>query len=83
MLVKFIIADDQVIFGKLYYKDDLHAKVAKAHEISKDRIRGGGIADLVNQRIFGKSYDFGPYNVETVQRLLGWQWKIDPPSDYK
>ena len=75
--VKFIVTDDRIAFGTNPADYDLHTHIAKTNGISREAVRGGGIADLANHRIRGKSEEFGPYDRWMVQRLLP-DWRVDP-----
>lgn len=81
IVVKFIVTDNRVIFGDRHFRRDYHDEVAKRAGIRLSEVRGGGLADLEAKRIFGTSCGLGPYNPETVRRLLP-EWKVEEPSDY-
>lgn len=81
MTVKFIATKSRVVFGSCPYTSDMHSDIARKNSIPRGSVRGGGLADLTNRRIYGTSYGFGPYVVSKIQALLpGWQ--VDNPSDY-
>jgi hypothetical protein len=81
MIVKFVVTADCVIFGSENYKNDFHAMVAEANGISDREVRGGGLADLEQRRVFGTSYGFGAYDPKAVACLLDG-WTVEEPSDY-
>ena len=81
MVVKFIVVDNSVLFGEKPFAGDLHAAIAQRNSVSKSRVRGGGLADPENRRIFGTSYGFGPYCPEIIRQLLPG-WKVEQPSSY-
>jgi len=82
MTVKFIVTrSGRVVFGGRFYADDMHYKVARHNGVQEHEIANGGIADLVTRKIWGKSYDFGPYQREVLMQLLP-DWDIAVPGDY-
>ncbi len=82
MTVKFIVTrSGQVVFGDRFYADDMHYKVAHRNGVQKHEIANGGIANLETRKIWGKSYDFGPYEREILIQLLP-DWDIAVPGDY-
>ncbi len=82
MIVKFIVTKNgQVFFGDKFYQNDMHYKVAYRNGVPEFEISGGGIADLEAKKIWGKSYDFGPYDKERLMALLP-DWEIDSPGNY-
>lgn len=82
MQVKFIVTRrGQVVFGDRFYQEDMHYKVARRNGVQKHEIANGGIADLETRRIWGKSYDFGPYDREQLLILLP-DWDVTIPGNY-
>lgn len=82
MTVKFIVTrSGQVVFGDRSYQDDMHYKVARRNGIQEHEIANGGIADLETRKIWGKSYDFGPYDKEYLMNLMP-DWDIAVPGNY-
>lgn len=82
-VVKFILTDDAIIFGEKQFTNDSHAGIASAHGIDPVLVRGGGIADIPNRWIHGKSKQFGSYNPWLVRSLLRdtvATWKIFQPA---
>ena len=82
MIVKFIVTrGGTVVFGDQDYRGDMHYKVARRNGIQEHEIIGGGVADVTAKKIWGKSYDFGPYNKEQLMILLP-DWDIATPGGY-
>ncbi len=81
--VKFVLTDDAIIFGEKQATGDSHASIASVHGIDPALVRGGGIADIPNRWIHGKSKQFGSYNPWSVRIFLrdaAATWKIFNPA---
>lgn len=81
MIVKFIVTAERIVFGDEHYSQNLHSDIAEKNRIPANEVRGGGLADTGEKRVFGTSYGFGPYDPKTVARLLNG-WTVEIPSDY-
>ncbi|MBI2635042.1 MAG: hypothetical protein HYW79_00650 [Parcubacteria group bacterium] len=79
--MKFIVTCDWIVFGDRPFGGDMHTDVARRNGIPKTSVRGGGLSDLTERRIFGTSYGFGSYDPEAIRALLP-DWQIAEPSDY-
>jgi len=83
MKVKFIVARGKgIILGDKEFKSDQHCHIAKTNKVKEEDVLGGGIADLTDEVIFGKSYAYGPYKPEKIRQLLP-DWLVEEPSDYE
>ncbi len=82
---KFVLYTDGVdmymIIGARDFLLDGHEELAWRNGIRNESVLFGGIADLENHRIWGKSYRFGTYDTEAIRQILP-DWQIDPSSDY-
>ena len=83
MIVKFILIANpewRIIFGEKDCgsddENDYHYRIADAHNIPHDNVRGGGFANTETQQIYGKSERFKKYNPRIVKQLLP-DWKIE------
>lgn len=82
MTVKFIVTvNGQIFFGDCDFRSDMHYKVGERNGVRKSEIANGGVADLVARKVWGMSYDFGPYDREQLAVLLPG-WEIAIPGDY-
>lgn len=81
MVVKFIATANGTVFGDKPYHDDMHADVARRYGIPGIYVRGGGLANLTERRIFGTSYGFGPYDPKAIRAFLP-DWQVAEPSNY-
>ena len=79
MVVKFIVVKTdggKIIFGDRPAKDEFHGDIANNHDIRREDIAGGGLADLNEKKIYGTSTGFGRYDPVTVKRLLP-DWNVE------